>query len=52
LILYGQSFAVKSPGSEALIKAFDEDVPFLIKHGISPEEIPLIRDYLLYQTEP
>ena len=51
LELYRQSFSSKTPGLDDLINAFDEDVPALIKNGIASEEIPLIRDFLLYQTE-
>jgi hypothetical protein len=35
-----------------MLAAFNEDAPFLIKHGILSTEVPLIRDYLLYQIEP
>ncbi|MEI7981497.1 MAG: tetratricopeptide repeat protein [Bacteroidota bacterium] len=52
LELYRQSFSSKTPGPEALQNAFNEDIPFLIKNGISPDDVPLIRDFLLYQTEP
>ncbi|MCK9423429.1 MAG: tetratricopeptide repeat protein [Bacteroidales bacterium] len=52
LDFYRQSFSSKAPGFEALVNAFKEDVPFLIKNGISPDDIPLIRDFLLYQVEP
>jgi len=52
LELYRESFSRKSPGTEAMLAAFNEDVPFLIKYGIPSTEIPLIRDYLLYQIEP
>jgi tetratricopeptide (TPR) repeat protein len=28
--------------------ALEEDTPWLIKNGISPEEVPLLRDFLMY----
>lgn len=51
LELYRQSLLSKSPGLEDLINAFNEDIPALVKNGIPQEEIPLIRDFLLYQAE-
>ncbi|MFZ4520300.1 MAG: tetratricopeptide repeat protein [Bacteroidales bacterium] len=51
LHLYRQSLLQSSPGSAALMEAYDEDTQFLIKNGIAEKEIPLIRDYLMFQTE-
>ena len=50
--LYNQCFSTKLARKEDLIAAFDEDIPWLIKNGINPDEIPLIRDYLLFQSDP
>jgi len=36
---------------ESFLAAFEEDIPFLLKNGIPEEEIPLVLDYLLFQTE-
>jgi len=50
--LYRQSLAYKTPGIDALMSAFDEDTPFIIANGIPEEEIPLIKDYLQFKSEP
>ena len=34
---------------KAFMAGFDEDKQYLIKHGIKPDEIPLMIDYLKYQ---
>lgn len=39
-----------SPGE--MMTAFEEDVPNLIANGIQADEIPLIKDFILYQREP
>lgn len=39
-----------SPGD--LMSAFEEDVPYLCANGIDAGDIPLIRDFLLYQRDP
>ncbi|TRZ75884.1 MAG: hypothetical protein D4R97_01685 [Bacteroidetes bacterium] len=31
--------------------AFEEDTPYLLKNGISGEDLPLLMDYLLFQVE-
>lgn len=31
--------------------AFEEDIPYLLKNGISAEELPLILDYIMFQAE-
>jgi tetratricopeptide (TPR) repeat protein len=31
--------------------AFEEDIPYLLKNGISEEDLPLLMDYLLFQVE-
>jgi len=49
--LYRQCFLQTSPSRSELLEAFDEDVQYLVKNGIPAEEIPLIRDYLIFQTE-
>ena len=51
LHLYRQSLLQNTPGRHQLMEAFDEDSQYLIKNGIPSREIPLIRDYLMFQTE-
>jgi tetratricopeptide (TPR) repeat protein len=51
LHLYRQSLLQTAPGRAELMDAFDEDAQFLINNGIPAGEIPLIRDYLMFQTE-
>jgi tetratricopeptide (TPR) repeat protein len=51
LSLYKQSLSLSSPGRNELLSAFNEDAQFLIRNGIPAAEIPLIRDYLMFQTE-
>jgi len=51
LHLYRQSLIQDIPGRNELMEAFDEDSQYLIKNGIPSHEIPLIRDYLMFQTE-
>jgi len=51
LSLYRQSLSMASPGRSELITAFDEDSQYLVDNGIDAAEIPLIRDYLMFQTE-
>ena len=51
IALYRQCLLLPDPGRQALMEAFDEDAPFLVKNGIEPAEIPLVRDYLLFQGE-
>jgi tetratricopeptide (TPR) repeat protein len=51
LSLYKQGLSLPAPGRNELMNAFDEDAQYLVKNGIPASEIPLIRDYLLFQTE-
>ncbi|MEI7663392.1 MAG: tetratricopeptide repeat protein, partial [Bacteroidota bacterium] len=51
IALYRQCLLLSVPGRAALMEAFDEDAHFLVKNGIPAAEIPLIRDYLMFQTE-
>jgi tetratricopeptide (TPR) repeat protein len=51
LSLYKQGLSLPTPGRNELMNAFDEDAQYLVKNGIPASEIPLIRDYLLFQTE-
>ncbi len=51
IALYRQCLMQSVPGRTALMAAFDEDAQFLVKNGIPMSEIPLIRDYLMFQTE-
>jgi hypothetical protein len=52
LNLYRQSLLQASPGKAELMQGFDEDTVYLLKNGITWSEIPLIRDYLMFQNEP
>jgi len=49
--LYNRCLSAKNTRQEDLFAAFNEDVPYLIRNGISPDEIPLIKDYLIFQSE-
>ena len=49
--LYRQCFLRTTPSRGELIDAFDQDIPYLIKNGIEAGQIPLIMNYLLFQTE-
>ncbi len=51
IALYRQCLLLTVPGRSALMEAFDEDAQFLVTNGIPAAEIPLIRDYLMFQTE-
>jgi tetratricopeptide (TPR) repeat protein len=51
LHLYKQSLLQGSTSRTELMDAFEEDSQFLIKNGIPVKDIPLIRDYLMFQTE-
>lgn len=51
LDFYRRSLENKSPGAEELMSAFDEDAYYLIRNGISGEEIPLIKDHLLFNSD-
>lgn len=51
LHLYRQALLQTSPGRDDLMEAFAEDSQYLVKNGIPAEEIPLIRDYLLFQAD-
>ncbi len=46
--LYEKCFQTDGPGQSELIDAFDQDAEYLLKHGLRPEELPLIRDYIMY----
>jgi len=48
---YRQCLAFGILKTEDVIAAYEEDVTYLIKNGIAPEEIPLIRDFLLFLAE-
>jgi len=49
--LYRQALLQNTPGPRQLMEAFDEDSQYLAKNGVPASDIPLIRDYLLFQTE-
>ncbi|MEI6455112.1 MAG: tetratricopeptide repeat protein [bacterium] len=49
---YKQCLSSSLTGKEEILSAFDEDILYLVKNGIKPEEIPLIKDYLLFQSDP
>lgn len=46
--LYEKCFLTDGPGRSELADAFDQDSEYLLKHGINAEELPLIRDYIIY----
>jgi tetratricopeptide (TPR) repeat protein len=48
---YRKSMALKTPGAGELIAAFDEDSNYLARNGIAQEEIPLVKDFLLFQSD-
>ena len=48
---YIKSLTLREFSEMEFMNAFDEDVPHLLKYGILHEEIPLIKDYLSFQTE-
>ncbi len=48
---YTKSLGLREFSETEFMDAFDEDVPHLLKYGILPEEIPLIKDYLSFQTD-
>ena len=50
--LYRKCMANTTLNTNDLMNAFDEDVPYLMANEISEEEIPLIKDHLLYQRDP
>jgi hypothetical protein len=50
LHLYRQSLMQDTPSRQELMEAFDEDAGYLIANGIPSREIPLIRDFLMFQT--
>lgn len=51
LELYHKAVAIKLPGQEELMAAFDEDTNYLVKNGIPAKEVPLIKDYLLFNSD-
>ncbi len=48
---YTQSLSLKQFTETEFMDAFDEDVAHLLRYGILKTEIPLIKDYLSFQTE-
>lgn len=48
---YTKSLSLRVLSEMEFMDAFDEDVVHLLKFGILPAEIPLIKDYLSFQTE-
>jgi tetratricopeptide (TPR) repeat protein len=51
LEFYRKSRADNLFSAELFLAAFEEDAPHLLGHGIKPEELPLLLDFLLFQTE-
>lgn len=51
LDLYSNSLASKEFSETEFMVAFEEDVPHLLRYGVTAAEIPLIKDYLSFQTE-
>jgi hypothetical protein len=48
---YNKSRSSKLFTTEMFTAAFEEDFPYLLKNGIRQEELPLLMDYLLFQSE-
>lgn len=48
---YTKSLSLREFSESEFMDAFDEDVVHLLKYGISESEIPLIKDYLSFQTD-
>ena len=51
LQLYLQCFQPNEIKFSILLDAFDEDVPNLIRHGVSSDLIPLLRDYIILNSK-
>lgn len=51
LQLYLKCFMLNDIKYPSLLDAFDEDVPNLIRHGVSPDIIPLLRDYIILNSK-
>ncbi|MEI6883527.1 MAG: tetratricopeptide repeat protein [Bacteroidota bacterium] len=51
LDFYTKSLISKEFNETEFMDAFDEDIPHLLKYGILPGEIPLIKDYLSFQAD-
>jgi tetratricopeptide (TPR) repeat protein len=51
LELYRRSLTSKTPGLEELFAAFDEDTPYLVRNGVPEKELPLVKDFLLFQAD-
>jgi hypothetical protein len=49
--LYRQCIKGKSMTQETFRNAFEEDVQYLIRNGVRPEDIPLLTDALLFQFD-
>lgn len=47
--LYKKSIEVKGNTLEDFFSSFEEDKSLLLKHGINPDDIPILLDHLLYQ---
>ena len=48
---YKQSLDSQEITENEFMTAFDEDIPHLLQYGIVFDEIPLIKDYLLFQAD-
>jgi len=51
LTLYKKSKTDLLFANNSFQAAFEEDIPYLLKNGISGEDLPLLMDYLLFQVE-
>ncbi|MCX6723231.1 MAG: tetratricopeptide repeat protein, partial [Candidatus Staskawiczbacteria bacterium] len=51
LNLYKSSFTDVHFNPDLFVAAFEEDIPNLIKYKIDKDEIPLIIDYILFNSE-
>ena len=47
---YLKSIKQKDSSFEVFMKEFNDDLPLLIERGINSNEIPLILDYLRYNS--
>lgn len=50
LELYREAISSGKVSQSEFLAAFSEDLPWLIKNGIDPDNLPLLRDFLLYHT--
>jgi tetratricopeptide (TPR) repeat protein len=51
LLLYKKSKTDLFFATNSFQSAFEEDIPYLLKNGISEDDLPLLIDYLLFQVD-